>query len=147
LFYREDKVKRLNEEVTGLRQEKQALLDGSGDRMLQRLVNAGITFVAYQPGVEHLTVPATDMAGYLESPLNYVAEKCSVDKAIYQHWISHYQLAVCNYHDPYNGAVCGRAVPKVEKPVRFIIGESDRCVDHSRAGSALSELIKVREPS
>ncbi len=146
LFYRDEQVKRLNQEVAQLRQEKQNLIDGSGDRVLQRLVESGVTFVAYQPGVDHLTIPLREMSDYLESPINYVAEKSSVDKDLYQRWIAHYELPVCN-HVVTGNELCAKPIPKVERPGRFIIGESDRCLEHNRASNALSELIKVREPS
>ncbi|ARN75950.1 hypothetical protein [Oceanicoccus sagamiensis] len=146
LFYRDEQVKRLNEEVAQLRQEKQQLIDGSGDRVLQRLAENGVSFVAYHPGVDHLTIPLREMSEYLESPVNYVAAKASVDKALYQRWVAHYELPVCN-HVLENNQLCARSVPKVERPGRFIVGESDRCIEHNRASNALSELIKVREPS
>ena len=146
LFYRDEQVKRLHEEVAQLRQEKQQLVDGSGDRVLQKVVESGITFVAYQPGIDHLTIPLRDMSDYLDSPLNYVAEKCSVDKNLYQQWMAHYEFPVC-HHLVDGHSMCAKPIPKVEKPSRFIAGESDRCAKHDRAANALTELIKVREPS
>lgn len=143
LFYRDEQVGRLNAEIAELRQEKQNLLDSSGDRVLRRLVESGITFVAYQPGIDHLTVPLSDISVYLESPVDYVAGKCSVDRDRYKQWISHFELPVCSYKDPL-GAICGEALPKVEKPGRFIAGESDRCAKHNRAANTLSSLMKSR---
>lgn len=143
LFYRDEQVGRLNEEVSLLRQEKQSLIDGGGDKMLQKLVEQGIGFVAYQPGIEHLTVPLRDISQYLDSPIDYVSERCSVDKKLYKLWIRHYELPVCS-HRMGSGAVCASPVPKVEKPSRFIAGESDRCTKHSRSATALSSLMRVR---
>lgn len=144
LFYRDEQIGRLNQEVSQLRQEKQNLIDGSGDRVLQRLVESGITFVAYQPGVDHMTIPLREMSQYLESPLSYVAEKCSVDEAHYRSWIAHFEFPACNYIDS-DGNNCGKPIPKIEKPSRFISGESDRCSKHSRASNALNAMLKVRE--
>ncbi|MEE8057557.1 MAG: hypothetical protein V3T17_06950 [Pseudomonadales bacterium] len=146
LFYRDEQVSRLNDEISQLRQEKQNLIDNSGDKVLQKLVGKGITFVAYQPGVEHLTIPVRDISQYLDSPINYVAEKCSVDQELYQQWMAHYELPVCN-HKLNDSAVCAKPIPKVEKPSRFIVGENDRCAEHSCAVNALSSLIRFRESS
>lgn len=142
LFYRDEQIKRLNEEIQQLRKDKEGLVDG-GERLLPKLVEKGITFVAYQPGVDHLTIPLSDMSRYLDSPIDYVAEKCAVDKALYQAWLSHYELPVCNHHRD-SGGVCAKPIPKVDKPSRFIMGESDRCSKHNRAASTFSELLKVR---
>jgi hypothetical protein len=43
-----------------------------------------------------------------------------------------------------SGELCGKPVPRLEKPLRFIPGESDRCVEHGTASSALSGLIAKR---
>jgi hypothetical protein len=146
LYYRDEQISRLNDDVSRLRQEKQSLLDGSGERVLQKLVDSGITFVAYQPGVEPLTVPLHDMSKYLDSPIQYAAEKCSVDLDLYQSWRKHYDLPVCS-HVLDNGSICAEPIAKVEKISRFIAGESDRCSKHSRSANTLSKLMKVRVPS
>lgn len=143
LFYRDEQVGRLHAEIAQLRMEKQQLLDTQGDMILQRLADTGVTFVAYQPGIDHITVPLRDMANYLDSPLDYVADKCSVDKRVYRQWVAHYELPVC-HHRTEDGTTCAQPVPKVEKPTRFIAGETDRCAKHSRAATALSSLMKVR---
>lgn len=143
LFYRDEQVGRLNAEITELRQEKQNLLDSSGDRVLQRLVDSGITFVAYQPGIDPLTIPIKDIGVYLDSPVDYVAEKSAVDSEVYKQWVAHTQLPVCTYRDA-DGTVCGEPLPKVAKPGRFIVGESDRCAKHNRGANTLSTLIKSR---
>lgn len=143
LFYRDEQVGRLNAEITTLRQEKQNMLDSSGDRVLQRLVDNGITFVAYQPGVEPLSIPVKDIGVYLDSPMDYVAEKSSVDTELYKQWVAHIELPVCGHRDS-SGAICGEPLAKVEKPGRFIAGESDRCSKHSRGANTLSNMMKAR---
>lgn len=146
LFYRDEQVRLLNDQVSQLREEKQSLTDGTGDRVLKKLVESGITFVAFQPGVDHLTISLRDMARYLESPTSYVAEKCNVDIKLYQKWLAHYNVPACN-HSLSNGKTCGEPVPRIEKPAQFMEGESDCCVKHSRSANALSALMKVREAS
>lgn len=129
LFYREEQLGNLREEITRLRQEREALVNHSGDRLLQRLVEAGITFVAYQPGAEALSIPVTDMARYLDAPLAYVAEKCAVAPELYQQWLGHHDLPVCTAPLP-GGSICGEPVDKVERPGQFQPGSSDRCMRH-----------------
>lgn len=143
LFYRDEQVGRLNAEITELRQERQNLLDSSGDRVLQRLVDSGITFVAYQPGVDPLTIPVRDIASYLDAPMDYVAEKSSVDTERYKQWVAHIELPVCGHRDS-SGAICGEPLAKVEKPGRFIAGESDRCSKHNRGADALRTMMNAR---
>ena len=84
LFYRDEQIKRLSQEMALIREEKQQLIDTSGDRVLKQLVDKGISFVALQPGDEHLNIPLNAMSSYLESPLDYFAEQNSVDKKLYK---------------------------------------------------------------
>lgn len=143
LFYRDEQVNRMEGEIALFKQEKQNLVEGSGDKVLQRLVESGITFIAYQPGADHLTIPLKDVGEYVDSPENYVAGKLSVDMHTYKQWLKHYQMPLCSYSCK-EGSVCEKSIPTIDKPARFIVGESDRCAEHSRAATALSELIKVR---
>jgi hypothetical protein len=143
LFYRDEQVARMEGDIALFKQEKQNLVEGSGDKVLQRLVESGITFIAYQPGADHLTIPLKDVGEYVDSPESYVAGKLSVDMHTYKQWLKHYQVPLCSYSCG-EGSVCGKSIPTIDKPGRFIVGESDRCAEHSRAATALSELMKVR---
>ncbi len=143
LFYRDEQVSRMEGDIALFKQEKQSLVEGSGDKVLQRLVESGITFVAYQPGADHLTIPLKDVGEYVDSPETYVAGKLSVDMHTYRQWLKHYQMPLCSYSCG-EGSVCGKSIPTIDKPGRFIVGESDRCAEHSRAATALSALMKVR---
>ncbi|MFT7128887.1 MAG: hypothetical protein ACI89U_000995, partial [Gammaproteobacteria bacterium] len=130
LFYRDEQIGRLNSEVSQLRKEKKILLDSGGDRVLHRLVEKGITFVAYRPGFEHITVPVSDISSFLEEPLNYMSAKCSVDPEKYRQWLTHFELPVCSYTAP-DGTICGEPLVKVDNPADFVCGESDLCQMHS----------------
>lgn len=146
LYYRDEQIGRLHEDIITLRKEKQQLIDGGGDRLLKKLVESGITFVAYHPGVDHITIALRDMAHYLESPLAYVAKKCSVSLELYQQWKAHHELPVCN-HIMDDGTICAIPIPKVEHPSRFIPGESDCCAEHGDNSDMLADLIAVRGAS
>lgn len=129
LFYREEQLGNLREEVARLRQERESLISHSGDRLLGRLMESGIAFVAYHPGVEAMTIPAADIPRYLESPEAYVADKCFVAPAQYRQWLEHYDLPVCGAALE-DGSVCGEPVSKIERPSDFLGGESDCCPAH-----------------
>lgn len=140
LFYREEQLGTLREEIARLRQERERLIGQGGDRLLQHLVDNGVAFVAYQPGVEAMTIPFMDIPRYLESPLNYVAEKCTVSPQQYQDWLNHHELPVCAGVLG-DGSMCGELVDKVERPSRFLRGHSDRCKSHRDSEPQPSALV------
>ena len=130
LFYREEQLGTLREEIARLRQERERLIGQAADSLLQDLVESGVAFVAYQPGVDAMTIPVRDIPRYLESPLSYVAEKCAVEPELYQQWLSHHELPVCNAPHA-DGTMCGDLLAKVERPSEFLPGRSDRCAVHT----------------
>ena len=144
LFYREEQITALREEVSQLRQEKQELLNNSGGRVLRRLADEGVSFVTYCSGIEPVAIAVADLSRYLESPAAYMAEQLGVDLQLYQQWVNHCELSVCGGINA-NGAMCGEAIAKITKPSRFIPGESDRCAKHSSGSEALSDLIRMRD--
>lgn len=133
LFYREEQLGTLREEIARLRSERERLINRGGDQLLQHLVENGVAFVAYQPGVDAMTIPMSDIPRYLESPLAYVAEKCMVTVERYQQWLAHHELPVCSALDR-EGNLCGELLHrKVERPTEFLSGNSDRCAAHGEA--------------
>ncbi|MGK0442460.1 MAG: hypothetical protein ACJA0N_002271 [Pseudohongiellaceae bacterium] len=137
LFYREEQVGGLRDEITQLRNEKQVLMSEGGDQLLGKLVQSGITFVAYQPGLDHLAIPQMDLFAYLESPVAYVANKYGVDEALYEQWLAHYQLPVCQHE--VDDSICGEPVNKIDHPADYIPNDSDRCSHHDFAASNKKE--------
>ncbi len=130
LFYREEQLGSLREEVNRLRQEREALVQHSGDRVLRRLVEAGVSFVAYQPGAEAMSIPLAEVPRYLESPRAYTAARCFVTEALYEAWLAHFELPVCAAGGD-DGDLCGEPVAKVSRPNQFMPGVSDRCPRHA----------------
>jgi hypothetical protein len=143
LFYRDEQISALREELSQLRSEKQKLTQAAGDRLLSQLVEEGVSFVAYRPGTGQLAIPLADIGDFLDAPKLYCAEQCGVDLELYEEWLKHHELPVCMMENA-SGELCGKPVPRLEKPLRFIPGESDRCVEHGTASSALSGLIAKR---
>ncbi len=129
LFYREEQLGTLREEVARLRSERERLIGQGADRILDNLVDNGVAFVAYQPGVDAMTIPVTDIPRYLESPIAYVAEKCMVTVEQYQRWLAHHELPVCTASDK-DGNLCGELIKKIGRPNEFLPGNSDCCARH-----------------
>lgn len=143
LFYRDEQINSLRDEIVRVRQERDALIGGSGDQLIKQMTTAGITFVAYHPGLDYLTVPPSDIPTYLESPYAYVAERCGVSEEAYQKWLDHYQLPVCNHVDS-DKQRCGFPVVKVNRPSHFVADESDRCSRHSPHSDVIHNVMKFR---
>jgi hypothetical protein len=144
IMYRDEQLNSLREEITQLRHEKDSLLAQSGNRLLEQLAASGITFVAYQPGLDHLTVPLSDIPRYLDSPQHYAAEQCRVSLGQYEQWLRHFELPVCQAQNA-SGGICGEPIRKVSKPGQFVPGDSDRCNQHSALNKALGTMLRARE--
>lgn len=142
LFYREEQLGTLRDEITRLRHERERLIEQGGDGLLQRLAENGVALVAYQPGADVINVPLVDVPRYLDSPQAYVAEKCSVGVEQYRLWLDHYELPVCGATFA-DGSVCGQPIDKVERPHRFIAGVNDRCRMHAAAHAAAADPHSV----
>lgn len=144
VMYRDEQLNSLREEITQLRQEKDGLLAQSGNRLLEQLAASGITFVAYQPGLDHLTIPLSDIPRYLDSPLRYAAEQCRVSLNQYESWLRHFELPVCQGRHK-DGSLCGEPIRKVSRPGHFVPGDSDRCHKHSALNETLGNVLRARE--
>lgn len=129
LFYRHQNERALKEEIVALKQENQGLVKNGGDQLLSRLAKAGINFVSFQPGVGQLSIPVDDLGRYLENTPAYIAEKSGVSESLYIAWWAHYQNPCCHASDP-KGQPCGHRVKRIESPLEFHPGESDRCDQH-----------------
>lgn len=129
LFYRHQQERNLKDEIARLKDENQSLVNQSGGQLLNKLSEAGITFVTYQPGAEHMTISLADMGRYLSDPKAYAAEQCGVDVEHYREWLQHFAHPRCGAEDS-KGQICGRTITRVTHPGDFHQGESDRCSEH-----------------
>lgn len=141
LMYRNEQIASRDEEVERLREEQQQLLSESGDQLLEKLQQQGINFVAYHPGVGHMTIPLTDMSVYLDDTQAYVADKCGVSTSLYRMWLEHYQSPVCQALTS-NGDLCGDHLPRIEQPANFHSGESDRCIHHQTSPTQVFAAVQ-----
>lgn len=129
LAYRNELDTELQDEIEQLKKQRDALIEQSGDRVLERLSALGMAFMVYHPGAGHLTIPLQDMARYQQSPLAYAASKCGVPQDQYDLWLQHYLQPMCVAKLP-SGERCGMPLDRVESPGRFVIGESNCCARH-----------------
>lgn len=129
LAYRNELDSQLQEEIEQLQKQRDALIEHSGDRVLERLSALGVAFMAYHPGAGHLTIPLSDMARYQQNPLAYAAAKCAVSEEQYGQWVLHYQQPTC-IATLTSGERCNMPLDKVDAPGRFLIGESNCCARH-----------------
>lgn len=129
LMYRETQVTGLKEEVQKLQTEKHELLGASGNNLLEQLHTKGISFVTFQPGAGHMTIPIDDISTFIDDPDAYTADKCRVDKGLFGLWRKHYQQPSCTADSP-SGERCGQPLARVDRPSEFTVGSSDRCPEH-----------------
>lgn len=132
LMYKETQCSGLEDEVRRLQEDKQTLLANSGNQLLERLHNSGISFVSFQPGYGHMTLPIDDIPEFIDDTDAYVADKCGVDRAHFRAWQEHFKNPVCRAVAK-GGLPCGARVARVDRPADFLMGESDRCSLHGGA--------------
>lgn len=134
LFYREEQMTGLREEIAALRQERVRLLNQGASSYLEQLADAGVDFVAHHDGVGHLSIAASEVGEYLSSPQEFAAQKCGVSLQHYQQWLEHVGDPVCQAQVTMDGDgesfPCGRQVATVDNPSQFVAQYNDRCPEH-----------------
>lgn len=135
LMYRNEQEAQLRDEIARLRMEHQGLFGSSENELMGKLTSKGISFVTYQPGAGHITIPVADMGEYLDNPAAYAAKQCGVQEIHYKAWLAHYQAPVCNDCDS-AGNLCGENIPRIDNPADFHSGDQDRCQAHKEIRSA-----------
>lgn len=128
----------LLDEVQSLRADKARLQQYSGDKVIDKLAESGISFVAYQIGLGHINVNRDELTEYSENPEAFAAAKCGVSLATYRSWLEHVNRPCCQAITA-KGDVCNRAISKVNSPLDFHSGESDRCQEHQQ-----NNVVKFR---
>ncbi len=139
VMYRDTQLAGLHDEIEKLKLEKQSLLEASGDSLLDKVHKSGISFVSFQPGAGHMTIPVDDVASFVEDSDRYTAAKCRVEVAHFKLWRQHYQNPVCSGHS--DGRSCQALLSRVDRPVDFVVGQSDRCSDHQQDLSPIVQVV------
>ena len=129
LLYRNEQEANLHDEISRLKAENHELLDHSGDQLLGKMLEKGISFVTYQPGAGHITLPITEVARFMDNPTAYAAQTCGVSEAQYLAWLEHYHAPICRHTDE-EGKLCGENIQRIDNPVDFIPEESNFCENH-----------------
>lgn len=129
VFYREEQIALAEAQVQRLKQEKQQLLSGTGNKILRSMDENGITFVAFHVGVGHITLPVEDIGRYIDQRNAYLAEFCKISEDDFAAWRKHYQTPTCQ-HQHSDGSTCNEPVARVDWAASFEQGISDRCSKH-----------------
>ena len=132
LFYRDEQLALLRDDVGKLKAEKQAVISGSGNKVLTSLEDNGVTLVAFHQGVGHITIPSEDVGRYLDQRTRYLAERCQVTVEQFNAWQAHFNGPECQHVEA--GAACSVAIERVELVSSFTPGLSDRCDAHKQKG-------------
>jgi hypothetical protein len=119
-----------------LRAELEELSEGIGKgkeglSIFDKLKALEVVYVAYHPGVGHITMSAAEISDYAENPMGFVAKKCFVTESDYVKWLAHFENPVCNHISSTTGHACLKPVEKVAAPSEFEHGVSDLCEQHS----------------
>lgn len=133
IFYRQQQEESLREELNKLRAENETLMEHDVSKMLKPLSKAGISFVAYQPGMGQVNLSLEDITEYVSDPVAFAAKQCGVPVETYKMWLDHYQSPYCNARNS-EGEECGVGVKRVTHPADFHDGETNRCEAHRSIG-------------
>jgi hypothetical protein len=88
----------------------------------EKMEKLELVFVAYHPGAGHISLPARQLEDYLDKPLSFAAQKCSVTLEHYKSWLVHYDGSECEE--------CGVPVKRIDTPSDYQIGVNNRCTKH-----------------
>ena len=131
LAYRDEREDQLRAELDEIK-ETQAL-SKTGDAILDTLKELEVVYVAYHPGVGHVSMSAGEIRDYAANPTAFVAAKCFVTEEQYRIWLEHFENPVCR-HTSASGGLCLAALDKVSVPSEFEAGAGDRCDLHQNDG-------------
>lgn len=129
LYDRATEVVELRRQLGDAQAEAQSQMVKTEDQVLSDMVGAGVVFVAYHPGIEHLVITKEEMPSYIAEPMAFAAEQCGVSLQRYRDWLTHYRLPICRACDD-EGHICGEPVKKIVRPQLFRAEHSDRCPAH-----------------
>lgn len=128
LAYRDEREDLLRAELEELK-ETMVSTPGSNE-LVEKLKEMEVVYVAYHPGVGHVSMTHNDILRYAENPIAFVSEKARVSEATYVAWLEHFEDPTCNHIDS-SGDACHTKVERCDSPSDFEVGISDRCGLHS----------------
>ncbi|RRJ84626.1 chromosome partitioning protein ParA [Aestuariirhabdus litorea] len=129
MAYRNELDGQLQEELEELRAKVEELSVRQSEDVLGDLSQKGVVFVAYHPGVGHITIPLQDIPRYMSHTMAYVANKCFVSEEQYNLWLRHYEAPSCDARTT-DGSRCGARLDRVDSPGMYVDGHSNHCEKH-----------------
>ncbi len=130
LFYREEQMNLLHDEIAQLKSDKQQLLNSKDGDVLRALEDQGVSLVMFQAGLGHITLGFDDIGKFLAAPMDYLASRYGVSEDDFIRWQKHYQQPVCQHVE--QGNLCNKTIKRVEMLAHFVAGVSDRCDQHTQ---------------
>ncbi|MDX1804039.1 MAG: hypothetical protein R3292_08140 [Alcanivorax sp.] len=144
---RDDVISQLREEIAELKRNQGKVANSGAQKVLEKLEDLGLSFIAFHPGAGHISVSADQVGNYMENPIAFAARKCLVTEDQYRAWLAHYENPVCQVPVGAEGKPCGKRVIRVEVPNQFRPGVSDcnsnRC-PNCRSDSAIDNVLRFR---
>jgi len=102
--------------------------------VFEKMEKLELVFVAYHPGAGHISLPARQLEDYLDKPLGFAAQKCSVTLEHYKSWLLHYDGSECEE--------CGVPVKRIDTPSDYQPGVNNRCSKHRLTGANVTLFRK-----
>ncbi|EKF75285.1 hypothetical protein A11A3_04875 [Alcanivorax hongdengensis A-11-3] len=144
---RDDVIGQLREEISELKRNQGKIANSGAQKVLEKLEDLGLSFIAFHPGAGHISVSADQVANYMDNPIAFAARKCLVTEDHYRAWLAHYENPVCQVPVGSDESPCGKRVIRVEVPNQFKPGVSDcnsnRC-PNCRSDSAIDNVLRFR---
>lgn len=143
---REERISELEQELSEAKREQIKMANTGAEKLLEKLQNLGLNFIAFHPGAGHISINAGEISDYMQNPIAFAARKCLVTEEQYRAWLAHYENPVCNV-EVGEGQICGKRVIRVDVPNQFKPGVSDRNQNrcqYCRADTAIDNVLKFR---
>jgi hypothetical protein len=140
----EFKSQDLEQKLVSLKNEKEKLAQelsevevnsSSASDTYEKMEKLELVFVAYHPGAGHISLPARQLEDYLEKPMAFAAQKCSVTLEQYKSWLLHYDAPECEE--------CSVPVKRIDSPSDFQPGMNNRCSKHRLEGGNVAMFRKT----
>lgn len=147
ILNRDDLIQQLREQINDLKRDRLKDSDSGAQKVLEKLEDLGLSFIAFHPGAGHISVGADQIGEYMNNPLAFAARKCLVTEDHYRAWLRHYENPVCQVDVGADQQACGKRVIRVDVPNQFKPGVSDcnsnRCT-HCRSDTSIDNVLRFR---
>lgn len=147
ILNRDELILQLREDQAALKRDQLKVANSGAEKMLEKLEDLGLSFIAFHPGAGHISVGSDQISDYMNNPVAFAARKCLVTEEHYRAWLKHYENPVCQVGVGPDQQPCGKRVIRVDAPNQFKPGVSDcnsnRC-PHCRSDASIDNVLKFR---